>query len=286
MQITYANNNMYIRGIDHFSLTQTLLCGQAFRWKQDGERLFGVALSKPVSAVQSGRDVTIYGARQSDGFEQYFDLQRDYGAIKQNYSADEYLCAGMEFAGGVRVMRQPPFETLISFIISANNNVKRIIGIVDKLCARYGEPIGEGLFDFPTQQALSNATEQDVAACGAGYRARYIIETARSVSSGFDLLALRQLPFLQARQKLTALMGVGMKVADCVCLYSLGFACAFPNDVWMNRVLCGAYGYSGTTDKQMRSFVDEKFGENAGIAQQYLFHYARNHPELICKVSK
>lgn len=274
---------MYISGIDHFSLEQTLTCGQSFRWKRERERFAGVALNRAVQAQQNGSDVTIFGAQENDGWEEYFDLQRDYGAIKQSYREDEYLRAGMEYASGVRVMRQPPFETLISFIISANNNVKRIIGIVDKLCVRYGRVIEQGMCDFPTPAALADASEEDVIACGAGYRARYIIETARMVQSGFDLDALRQMRFEQARHQLTRLMGVGMKVADCVCLYSLGFLRAFPNDVWMNRVLCGAYGYSGKTDKQMRAFVDKMFGEHAGIAQQYLFHYARNNPELIGK---
>lgn len=284
MKIEYRNNNMYISGIDHFSLEQTLTCGQSFRWKIERERFVGVALNRAVQAQQNGSDVTIFGVQESGGFAEYFDLQRDYGAIKQSYSEDEYLRAGMAYAGGVRVMRQPPFETLISFIISANNNVKRIIGIVERLCVRYGRPVEQGMCDFPTPAALANASEEDVKACGAGYRARYIIETARMVHSGFDLEALRHMPFEQARHQLTQLMGVGSKVADCVCLYSLGFLQAFPNDVWMNRVLRGAYGYTGKTDKQMRAFVDKTFGEHAGIAQQYLFHYARNNPELIGKV--
>ena len=121
MDITYKNNNMYISGIDHFSLEQTLDCGQSFRWKRDGERFVGVAQGRAVQARQNGSDVTIFGAGENDGFAEYFDLQRDYGAIKQSYSEDEYLRAGMEYASGVRVLRQPPFETLISFIISANN---------------------------------------------------------------------------------------------------------------------------------------------------------------------
>ncbi|MBT3320379.1 MAG: hypothetical protein HN389_11520 [Clostridia bacterium] len=275
---------MYISGIDHFSLEQTLLSGQCFRWQQDGDGFAGVALGRQVYAEQNGSDVTIFGAQKNDGWEEYFDLNRDYGAIKQSYNGDEYLRDGMAFAGGIRVLAQPPFETLISFIISANNNVKRIMGIVDKLCARYGQPIGKDTRDFPTPLALAQASEDDIKACGAGYRARYIIETARAVQSGFSLDALKAKPYGQARAELTALMGVGGKVADCVCLYSLGFMQAFPNDVWMNRVLCGAYGYTGKNDKQLRKFVDETFGEYAGIAQQYLFHYARNHPELICKV--
>jgi len=284
MEIIYENNNMYIKGIDHFSLEQTLTCGQSFRWRRQGDGFAGVALGKAVYAQQNGSDVTIFGVDKNDGFERYFDLERDYGAIKQRYSGDEFLREGMAYAGGIRVLKQPTFETLISFIISANNNVKRIMGIVEKLCERYGRPIGGDAHDFPTPLALAGASESDIKACGAGYRARYIMQTAQMVQGGFDLDELADVPYSQARHTLTKLVGVGMKVADCVALYSLGHMRAFPNDVWMNRVLCGAYGYKGKNDKELRAFVDKTFGEHAGIAQQYLFHYARNNPELIGKV--
>jgi len=178
------------------------------------------------------------------------------------------------------VMRQPPFETLISFIISANNNVKRITGIVDAICRRFGAPLDEDAFDFPTAEALAARTEEELKSCGAGYRARFIIEASRMVADGFDLEVVSRMPFLDARSALTALPGVGQKVADCVALYGMGFAESFPADVWMRRVLCGLYGYKGKNDKDMRAFVDERFGRYAGIAQQYLFHYARNHPEI------
>ena len=286
---------MIIRGIDHFSLEQCLTCGQAFRWKSEGGGFKGVALGRAVYAVQQGRDVTLAGVDERAGrdFIRYFDLERDYGAIKRSYAGDPFLREGMEYAGGIRVLRQPPFETLISFIISQNNNVKRISGIIERLCQSYGEPInsgspksreafwgGNGGYDFPTPQALTRCCPKDFEECGAGYRASYIAGAANMVAESFDLEGLALLPYEHAREQLQKIPGVGPKVADCVALYSLGFTQAFPADVWMKRVLRCVYGFKGN-DKQMRAFIDSKFGMNAGLAQQYLFHYARNNSCLL-----
>lgn len=281
MDIIQLGNGVEIRGLSHFSLADCLCCGQAFRWKLRGAGFFGVALGRAVYAEQQGETLLLTGVTESDisSFIRYFDLERDYGAIKALYANDEYLKQGMEYTPGMRVLRQPLFETLISFIISANNNVKRISGIIEAVCERYGAPLVGGR-DFPTPRALASLTEEELKSCGAGYRARYIMETSRLVADGFDLDALAELPFEEARRELTKLPGVGQKVADCVALYGIGFTQSFPADVWMKRVLCGVYSYQGKNDKDMRAFVDDKFGEYAGIVQQYLFHYARNHPEI------
>lgn len=280
----FEKSTMVIRGIPNFSLSQCLTSGQAFRWKRRGEGFEGVALGRAVIAEQRGDSLTLRGveAQCADAFIRYFDLKRDYGAVKAMYADDPFLREGMAYAPGMHVLNQQPFETLISFIISANNNVKRISGIIETLCERYGRPL-DGGFDFPTPEALTRLTEDELKACGAGYRARYMIGAARAVAEGFDLDAVSRMPFEQARQALVKLPGVGLKVADCVALYSMGFTEAFPADVWMRRVLCGVYGYSGKNDKAMRAFVDERFGKYAGLAQQYLFHYARHHKEAVCR---
>lgn len=284
MNVEYQQNRMIICGIVHFSLEQCLKCGQAFRWKPKDDGFAGVALGRHVFAVHDGDTLTIIGVDEESGpdFVRYFDLERDYGAIKQSYAHDKYLAQGMAYAHGMRVLRQPAFETLISFIISANNNIARITRIIDAMCTHFGQPVGD-VFDFPVPDVLAGLSEDDLKACGAGYRARYIIETAKMVADGWDLDAMVDMPFEQARQALTAFPGVGLKVADCVCLYALGHLQAFPADVWMKRVLCGAYGFAGKNDKQMRAFVDERFGKHAGIAQQYLFHYARHHKDVVCE---
>lgn len=284
MDITYDKDTMHINGAQHFSIEQTLDCGQAFRWRREEGGFSGVALGKAVRAQQSEEGITIFGAAENEGWEEYFDLHRDYGAVKKLYEHDEFLREGMGFAWGIRILKQPVFETLISFIISANNNVKRIMGIVDRICKMYGQRIGEEAYDFPTPAALASSTEEELKELGAGYRAAYILKTARMIEAGFPLDELGKMPYEEARVKLTELCGVGLKVADCVCLYSLGFMSSFPADVWMNRVLCGVYGYNGKNDKTLRAFIDQRFGEHAGIAQQYLFHYARNNPQKVCKI--
>lgn len=278
MQIRYTQNSMIISGLEHFCVEQCLCCGQAFRWKSEGNGFRGVALGRAVYAEQDGDVLKLRGVDEISGtdFLRYFDLERDYGAIKRSYADDPFLSEGMTYAQGIRVLRQPPFETLISFIISQNNNVKRISGIIERLCQRYGKPLGGGCFDFPEPEALACLCDDELVNCGAGYRASYISGAAGMVRDGFDLGAVAKMPYKEARQKLQELPGVGPKVADCVALYSLGFTEAFPADVWMKRVLRCVYGFSGS-DAKMREFVDSKFGKNAGLAQQYLFHYARNN---------
>ena len=281
MQHDYQNGRLKLYGINCFSLEQCLCCGQAFRWQPRDGGFFGIALGQAVYAKQCADTLTIHGVGEESqaAFIRYFDLERDYASLQKAYATDRFLREGIAYASGLRVLAQPPFETLITFIISANNNVGRITRIVDALCACFGMPL-EGGFDFPSPQALASASEDALKHCGAGYRAAYIKGAASMVADGFCLDALAHMPYEAARMALTALPGVGLKVADCVALYGLGFMQAFPYDVWIRRVLKSIYGYTGTTDAQMRRFVDTKFGPFAGIAQQYLFHYARHHKDV------
>jgi N-glycosylase/DNA lyase len=171
------------------------------------------------------------------------------------------------------MLNQEPFETLISFIISANNNIGRIRGIIDRLCRLYGEPfgcVGGARYAFPTPERLAALEADDFFGCGCGYRAPYLRETSRAVADGFDLEGLRELPYEQAKKQLVRLKGVGPKVADCVLLFSLGKTDAFPADVWIKRVMKKLYGFEGN-DKQIYEFARERFGECAGIAQQSCF---------------
>lgn len=284
MDIKYKGDSLTFHGLSHFSLSQCLCCGQAFRWKPDGSGFRGVAMGYAVYAEQNGQDLTLTGVLKDAAadFIRYFDLERDYGAIQASYVNDPFLTEGICYADGLRVMRQPYFETLISFIISANNNVGRISRIIDMICEKYGESL-EGGGGFPTPERLASLSPDELKACGAGYRADYIVGTAKKIcDDGFDLNAVADMPYEQARETLTALPGVGLKVADCVALYGMGFLQAFPMDVWMRRVVCGVYNYNGKNDNTLREFVNTTFGDYAGIAQQYLFHYARHHKEAVC----
>ncbi|MBQ6700833.1 MAG: DNA-3-methyladenine glycosylase 2 family protein, partial [Oscillospiraceae bacterium] len=216
--------------------------------------------------------ITILGADEQE-FEKiwfdYFDFGRDYDALKADFSANEMIKAACEFAPGIRVLRQEPWEAFITFIISQNNNIARIKGIVERLCAAFGEEIEEGIYSFPTAQRLAAEPAESFAKIGCGYRADYISFAAKEVYEGRLVLEeLMTAPIAEARERLLKVHGVGPKVADCVLLYGLGRAERCPADVWMKRVIAALGG-------EMPQCVTDY----AGIAQQFLFHYARNFPE-------
>ncbi|MGI6192449.1 MAG: DNA-3-methyladenine glycosylase family protein [Christensenellales bacterium] len=262
----------------HFHLERTLACGQAFRWKphKDGW-WFGVALDKPLLIRQEGNTLELSSTCEDEAFwSDYFSLDRDYGEVEAMLCADPQTAPAIECSSGMRILRQDPYETLISFVLSQNNNVKRISGIIEKLCQTYGE---KGIFQgieyraFPASEALSKATVRELEQLGTGYRAPYIIDCAQKVRDGYDLAALQNLPFEQAKKELMTFKGVGPKVAECVMLFSLGFDTAFPVDVWVKRI--SAWLYPGENGRQAAKAAAERFGSWAGAAQQYLFHYAR-----------
>jgi len=281
-EVVYAKNTVTVKNVKHFKPETILFCGQAFRWRKTGEGEFrGVAHGRVLNLAAKDGDIRLYPATQGEYetiWERYFDFKRDYGALMGSFTADPLLKKSMEYADGMRVLNQEPFETLVSFILSANNNIRRNTGIIESLCCCFGEKLeynGEVYSAFPEPEALANAPVSAIAACGAGYRAPYVQKAAQSVAGGFGLEALRRLDYETAKKALMEIKGVGGKVADCVLLYSLGFSGAFPMDVWMKHVVCDLYGFCGQGEKELRRFIGEKFGEDAGIAQQYLFHYAR-----------
>lgn len=268
-------DKMIIEGIRDFDLSETLTCGQCFRWKDSGNGSFsGVVRGKAVSVGIDGDRLIITNASEDDRamWHDYFDLDLDYGeARKRIADLHSTMREAARFAPGIRILRQEPFEALISFIISQNNNIKRISGIVDRLCENFGEPIGGG-YAFPTAGRLAALEPDDLAPIRAGFRHRYIIDAARKVHSGqIDLEKLRELPYAEAQRELMTITGVGVKVADCVLLYGLHRMDSFPMDVWMKRAMATLF-----------SDIDPAlFGKYAGIAQQYIYHYARMHPELM-----
>ena len=261
--------------ISDLSLKETLDCGQCFRWKeQDDGGFFGVVRERSVTVHTDGDRLIVDGAGENDRalWADYFDLGLDYAAVKKQLSAIHPVMAdAARFAPGIRILRQEPFEALISFIISQNNNIKRIAGIVDRLCACFGESIGDGVYAFPTAEKIAALSPDDLAPIRAGFRHRYIIDAAEKVADGsVDLELIRTLPYDEARASLMQITGVGVKVADCVLLYGLHRLESFPLDVWMKRAMAVLFD----------GLEPSAFGEYAGIAQQYIFHYSRLHPEL------
>jgi len=276
MEYEFVDNRIIIKTQGDMSLSDTLCCGQSFRWKEQEDGSFrGTAMGKTVSVSMSGSDLIIEGTDPSDYeniWKSYFDLEFDYVTIKETLSEKHpVLKEAARFAPGIHILRQEPFEALISFIISQNNNIKRIEGIVERLCENFGEKLQSGDFSFPTAERLANLCEDDLKPLRAGFRNRYILDAARKVHSGeICLEELRTLPFLEAKKKLMTIVGVGEKVADCVLLYGLHRTEAFPMDVWMKRAMSTLFP----------DVEPSCFGEYAGVAQQYIFHYSRMNPQL------
>lgn len=268
-----------IIGVSDLDLAQTLDCGQCFRWVEQGDGSFkGIAYGKSVSVRLCDDILYIENADEADFeniWKDYFDLSLDYGKIREDLSLlHPVLTEAAGYASGIRILRQEPWEALCTFILSQNNNIKRIKGIVARLCESFGEKIGENEYAFPSAERLSALTADDLAPLRAGFRNRYLLDAAQRVHSGDVMLEkCFTLPYEEARKELMKITGVGVKVADCTLLFGFHRVEAFPVDVWMKRAM----------EILFPDMKPEDFGEYAGIAQQYIFHYSRMHPELFEK---
>ncbi len=273
---------------DEFSLKDTLFSGQTFRWREEKDAFYGIVGDKVCKISQNGNSIILHDASESDfyGFWcGYFGFDTDYAEIRCAISADENVKKALDYCSGIHIMNQPLWETVISFIISANNNIPRIMGIIDRLSRKFGKPIqspyGE-FYSFPTVQSLAEASVEDIHACGAGYRDVYIKKTAEMFFSGaFDEERLLSLPYKEAKKYIMTLPGVGPKVADCILLFAAGKEDAFPVDIWVRKVICNLY--LGVEDarsvpvNKVEKFAEEHFPKYRGYAQQVLFHYMRQN---------
>lgn len=273
-----SDTQVVIEVASDFDLSETFNCGQCFRWNQISENEFvGVAFERVVKILKEKNKVILKGTSVSADFDSiwrnYFDLSTDYSAIKLSLSKlDSTLSLACKYAPGIRILRQEPWETLCSFIISQNNNIPRIKGIVERLCNNFGNEIEPRFFSFPSNKRLAELNKSDLAPLKCGFRDEYILDAAKKVSSGeVDFEKIKNFPINEARSELMKIKGVGPKVAECTLLYGFHRLEAFPVDVWMKRALS--------------TFFPEKdisyFGKYAGIAQQYIFHYSRMNPELV-----
>lgn len=262
-------------GNEPLDLRLTLVdSAQCFRWVERDGRFGCVLHGAPVWLWRDADGIHAEGDVNRDALRHYLDLDRDYGAVAAEYAHIPPARRAIELYPGLRVMNQPPWEALVSFILSANNNVRRIRNLVAALCERYGEYRG-GLYGFPAPECLAGADEMELRALKVGYRARYLIDTARQVCEGFPLEELRSLPYEEAHARLTTLPGVGDKVADCVLLFGCEQASAFPVDVWVERLLVDWFGLRCKSRADMARQARGLLGEHAGLMQQFLFHAAR-----------
>lgn len=263
-----------------YDLHRTLGCGQAFRWSVQDDGARGIFAGRVVYLTQRGGVIEVEGVRGAGnlaGLSRYLGLDQPLGQIEQALGTDPVLQRILQSTRGIALIRQDPWECLISFVISAFNNIPKIEMTLDRLCRRFGEPLSDTAWSFPSPDRLARATDRQLRSCLLGYRAPYVQETARRVSGGkFDLAAPARMAYEDARRMLLTLPGVGEKVADCVLLFAYTKGEAFPVDVWIKRAVERWYfGGHPSNGRRIRAFARERFGAQAGYAQQHLFYYIR-----------
>ncbi len=278
-----ANQTHILAPTEVLDLKKTFECGQCFRWEADGKGCYtGVAYGKALRVWAEGGSVCCNASAEDLSFwRYYFDLDTDYTNSLRLFSQPDYLRQCRDFGLGIRILRQEPWEALVSFLISQCNNIPRIRGIVSALCRLFGTPLEDGLFAFPAPEQLAGLPEAALAPIKSGYRAKYIVNAARAVSEGsLDFQALSTLPDEVAFSEIRQLSGVGEKVANCFLLYGLHRLGRFPVDVWMRRAL----------DRHFpRDFDPAVLGKHAGLAQQFIFYYTRTNEgadRLACEIPK
>lgn len=271
-----------------YDLDGTLDSGQAFRWRQTEGEWEGVIDDRWVSLRQDGQQITATVAGKAGDWtwlKDYLRLDEDLASITATFPDDEAMRESVEECRGLRLLRQPAWECLASFICSSSKQIVQIRQIVANLCLRYGAPVkcksNSDWQAFPAAKRLASCSEAELRECKMGYRAPYVLGSAKMVASGeVDLVALQNLDCDSARKVLMTLPGVGRKVADCVLLFAYGFQSAFPIDVWIERGLQELYfPRRKPTRKRLEQFSLSYFGPHAGYAQQYLFHYVRTKLE-------
>lgn len=277
-----------------FNLEASLCCGQVFRWSKLGEWWYGVVRDKAFKVRQADDELEFENA-DSSFVKNYFGLDDDLPTILLQISKDKHVRQAIRMFRGLRILRQDPWECLISYICATYKNIAAIEQMLHSLSETYGDEVtlnGFSCHTFPTPEKLAKASIAELAKCGLGYRAKYVGETAQRVQEeGFELGHLQKMPYDKAKKELVSLPGVGLKVADCILLFSVGKSEAFPVDVWMKRVIVNHYSdhfpqefitkiseersLSDREYERLNSFGRLYFGKYAGYSQEYLYHYER-----------
>ena len=277
-----------------FDLDFTLCCGQVFRWDKRGDWWCGVVGDRVFKIRQKNTELEFANADEKF-IEHYFGLEDNLQEIRDRIGRDENIKTALREFWGLRIIRQDPWECLVSYICATYKSIAAIKQMLLRLSKKFGERTtleGCDFYTFPTQEKLANTTKSDLAACGLGYRAKYVLETSKKIyDSSFDLERLRKMPYQQAKKELFSLSGVGLKVADCILLFSLEKQDAFPLDIWVKRAMLKYYAehfpdafvkklvsqesLSNSAYERLNAFGRNYFGEYAGYAQEYLYHQER-----------
>ena len=279
-----------LRNVESFELRDIFECGQCFRWNKQEDGSYTGVFKNNVLNVKKNKDEIIFEGICENEIQQtvenYFDLNRNYEKIKEQLSKiDQNMKKSIEYGNGIRILNQDLWETIISFIISANNNIPRIKGIIERLSEKYGDEIKykeNKYYTFPTPEQLKNVTVEEYRRLGLGFRDIRLYETTKMIlNKQVDIGNMKNNPnTIEVREELLKLSGVGPKVADCILLFSdLKRFEVFPIDVWVRRVMNDLYikneDETKVNKKQIEKIANEKFGDLAGLAQQYLFYWRR-----------
>lgn len=289
MDLIMKEQKYIIENQESFELKDIFECGQCFRWNKQNDKSYIGVIKNGVLSVKKDDEKIIFCGMLNGNIknivEEYFDLNRNYDEIKDELShIDQYLKNSIEYGRGIRILNQDLWETIISFIISANNNIPRIKGIIEKIAKKYGNEIewnGKKYYTFPNAEQLKNVSVQDFRDLGTGFRDIRLFETTHLIlDKKVDLEKMHTEDTLTARDELLKLSGVGPKVADCILLFStLKRFDVFPIDVWVRRVMNELYikneDETKVSKKEIMKIANEKFGALEGIAQQYLFYWKR-----------
>ena len=267
--------------IEYFNINDTLTCGQFFRYKPFDKGFLVFSLDKCAYCYQTD-DKTIIECENADKgyFYNFFDLFRDYSLICNSAKSFgvEILTTACKLGKGIRILNQDKIETLFTFIISQNNNIPRIKKSIEKICTHLGEKktfLSQEYFAFPKIEKLASAPLDFYKSAGLGYRAEYFSHLANSILNGYDLTDFENLTTADLKKELVKIRGVGPKVADCVSLFGYHRADSFPVDTWIEKVYREDFNGKEKDRNKITEYLLQRFGENAGYFQQYLFHYKR-----------
>lgn len=287
MEYKVKNKNIIIKNNNDFNPKHIFECGQAFRWKKVEDNSYTCIAKGRVLNVFQQKDEIIFNNTNEDDFNNiwidYFDLKTDYNNIKKELSLEKTIKDAVNYGYGIRILNQEKFETIISFIISANNQIPRIKKSIEIISRNYGEFIenfkGEDYFSFPTAEKLSKVSVEELREVArVGFRDKRIIETSKLIANNdFSIRESVSLNSEELRKELEKLPGVGPKVASCIMLFSYGRSETFPVDVWIKRVMEELYIKEETNIKHIGKYANDIFGNLAGYAQQYLFYYGREN---------
>jgi N-glycosylase/DNA lyase len=277
-----------------FNLDATLCCGQIFRWQKEDEWRYGIIKNTPFKLRQSGSQIEFENINEKV-LSHYLGLNDDLPKIYKQINKDGNICRAIKEFKGLRIVNQDPWECLISYICATYKNIPAIERMLTNLSKMFGESVSfeqREFYTFPTAETLAKAKISDLEKCGLGYRAKYVLNTAKKVlKAEIDFRLFKLEDYGIAKKHLLELPGVGPKGADCILLFSLEKKEAFPIDVWVKRVLLKYYSQHLNAElvkklnnkdsltpseyNKLNSFGREYFGKHAGYAQEYLYHYER-----------